>query len=637
MSKPASNSGLMPQRFARLSTLAFIGSITMVIAIIGLCPLGATPPAGEPSGPYAPPSTHDIQNSNDKDARTTDQNSLLYGNASTSTNNGASANPSGTSLVPSGQAVSTPEIDKPYATPAPSGSSSEGDQTDTKDQEAEFENLLPANTSEVPSRPLTRTGAIADALSQNYDIRIKTVDVEAAQSLIRQARGGFDPVFNAEGSYEDIRDPQNTQDFVATGGTPEEILDGMPRIFVENNQHYKLALDGKLPTGTQYEFKTQLDVLSNTLNQTSPLSLFTPENQSFTGVTIDQPFLRGFGTDVNESEIRAAIVNKLAVHYEVEDQMLTTVSQVMQSYYQLTYLSQELEAKREDRDLGIKLVRDRFQALEKGQVSSREVNRSESTLAEIIEDYTKAQNELINQQTILGALVSSDMSQVGSFVYRPTSSMSVPKLDLSVDELVNQALLHRPKYLEARQRVEEQNIKLVYAKNQTWPQLDMKGTYGVNGLASNVGDSYYRETIPQGPQWSIGLAFSVPIGNNDAEGKVDEIEAHKKQALLDMKQIELDTNLLVRKLAATFRSDESRLRAMDVFAHTADDNFSQEEIRLEKGLSSDLDVLKYRRDATEARARQLAALADLNSAYVQLLETTGTLFDTLNIHLDPSP
>jgi outer membrane protein TolC len=633
-----SRSGWMTTRYARLMAGSAAGLIALLGITFGWLPATATPPAGTPSGPYSPPSTHIIQNRDDRESRAADQNHLF--NQSEPSTNGSNnmSNPgTGATLVPSDNAASQTPTTATGAAPDVSGSAGQEkpgtpNQALSRDQEAKFEQLMPSSANELPTRTLTRTQAISGALSQNYDIQIKTYDEEAAQALARQAHGAFDPVFNAEGSYEDIRNPQNTQDFIATGGTPEEILNGTPRIFRENNEHYKLALDGKIPTGMQYEIKTQLDILSNTLNQTSPLSLFTPEYQSFTGVTISQPFLRGFGTDVNNSEIRAAIVNKLAARYQVQDQMLTTISQVLQSYYQLTYLTKELEAKREDRDLGIRLVRDRFQSLEKGQVSSREVNRSESALAEIIEDYTKAQNELIDQQTILEALVSSSLNHAAEFVYQPVSPMATPKINMSVDELVNQALIHRPKYLEARQRVEEQNIKLVYARNQTYPQLDMKGTYGVNGLSSTFQNSYYRQVIPQGPQWSIGLSFSVPIGNNDAEGKVDEIEAHKKQALLNLKEIEMDTDLLVRKLAATFRSDENRLRAMELFSQTAGDNLSEEQVRLEKGLSSDLDVLKYRRDATEAEARRLAAMADLNCAYVQLMEATGLLFEKLNVH-----
>jgi outer membrane protein len=592
---------------------------------------GAQTPAQEPSGPYSPPSTHVIQNRDDRESRATDQNRLFFGPGTTgnpSNTNSLVAPATPSSQVPSGTSVTAPSQ---TTTTEPDLSTGGGVNNSTERgsltarQEADFQALLPTMTSDLPVKRITRTQAIAQALSQNFDIKIKAYDEEAAQALVRQGRGIYDPVFNVEASYEDIDDPQNTQDFVATGGTPEDLADGRPRIFQEQNEHYKIALDGKLPYGTQYELKTQMDVLANTLDRTSPLSLFTPEYQSFTGITIDQPLLRGFGKAVNNSQIDAAIVNKLAARYDVEDQMLSTVSQVMQSYYQLSFLTAELEAKRQDRDLGIKLVRERFLGLEKGRTSARDVNLSESTLAEIIEDYTKAQN--------LQALVSNDLNQAAQFIYSPITTMTIPELHQTADQLIALALMHRPKYLEAKERVAEQNIRMVFAQNAKWPQLDLKGTYGINGLSGSLGNSYYREIVPEGPQYSVGISFSVPIGNNDAEGKIDEIAARKQQALVAMKQVEMDTNLLIRKLVETIRSDENRLKAMDVFSQTAANNLDQEQERLEKGLSTDLDVMKYRRDSTEARARKLAALADLNSAYVQLQEITGTLLDSFNIHV----
>jgi len=124
---------------------------------------------------------------------------------------------------------------------------------------------------------------------------------------------------------------------------------------------------------------------------------------------------------------------------------------------------------------------------------------------------------------------------------------------------------------------------------------------------------------------TVGFVFSVPFGNNEAEGKLDEARARKQQALVEMAQVELNTCLLIRKLVATIRSNQDRLNAMRVFRETAQDGYNQEQTRLEKGLTTDLDLLKFRRDMTEARARELAALADLNNAFVQLHEITGSL------------
>ena len=60
---------------------------------------------------------------------------------------------------------------------------------------------------------------------------------------------------------------------------------------------------------------------------------------------------------------------------------------------------------------------------------------------------------------------------------------------------------------------------------------------------------------------------------------------------MNMKQIELNTDLLIRKLVATIHADEDRLNAMRLFSRTAQNSFDQENTRLEKGLSTDLDFV----------------------------------------------
>jgi hypothetical protein len=257
----------------------------------------------------------------------------------------------------------------------------------------------------LPEQALTLEEALAASLSNNLDLEVKRIDRRLASDVIRQARGAFNPVVNIDAEFEDIRDPQNTQEFVQTGGNQLLLNANEPRVFKEENWRYKVSLEGKLPTGTQYELFTQYDVLTNTLNQSSALSLFTPEFGSFTGITLTQPLLRGFGTDVNLAEIRVARKNKIISELEVRASMLQTVGETLQAYFDLAYMVENLEFKRKERDLAEKIIGEKREQLEKGQVSPREVNRSESALAELIEDLTLARNEVIQQHTKLQSLI----------------------------------------------------------------------------------------------------------------------------------------------------------------------------------------------------------------------------------------
>ena len=48
----------------------------------------------------------------------------------------------------------------------------------------------------------------------------------------------------------------------------------------------------------------------------------------------------------------------------------------------------------------------------------------------------------------------------------------------------------RPEYIATRKKIEREKIRVAFAKNQRWPQFDLKGSYGLNGLEDSVGSSW---------------------------------------------------------------------------------------------------------------------------------------------------
>lgn len=486
----------------------------------------------------------------------------------------------------------------------------------------------------LPERTLSLKETISRAMEQNLDVRIKALDDSIAEDLNRQAVGAFNPVLNLSGTYENLNRPQNTQDFVSTGGTALE-LDRDPRIFREENERLKVSLEGKLPIGTKYELFSRMDILRNDLNLTSPLSLFSPEYQNFTGITLTQPLWKGFGTDVNLAEIRVARKNKLISELEFRSKTLEVVATAMQSYYDLAYLSQEMALRREEKELALRLTRDKKEALERGQSSTRDVNRAESALAETIEDLTKAKAAVLQRQAEVLSLISDSSSDVTPKLIVPITALpeAIPA-SLDAGTFISEALAHRPEYLAARHKIERENIRLVYAENQIWPQVDFQTTSGVNGLTAD-GHSSLRKAVneAQGYQWSVGVVVSVPLGNDIAIGARDAARKRKEQALLELQQVEQNTALSVQQLVALYQAQRERLHAMRFFRDNAQKALADQELRQERGQSGDLELLKFKRDLTDARTRELAALADLQKVLVRLYQITGTLLERQNIDL----
>lgn len=121
--------------------------------------------------------------------------------------------------------------------------------------------------------------ALRLALAQNMDVQIVRMEKEIQQARVTQAMGTFDPTWEISTTFEVLNRPQNTQEFLSTGGSPfdPEVGTGEPRRFEDNNQRYALTLTGKIPQGTTYEMNLRMDVLDNTLTRTSDANIYDPE------------------------------------------------------------------------------------------------------------------------------------------------------------------------------------------------------------------------------------------------------------------------------------------------------------------------------------------------------------------------
>jgi outer membrane protein len=482
-------------------------------------------------------------------------------------------------------------------------------------------------------RTVLASDAIAIALRNNLDLQVKAVGVDIEAARLRTARGGFDPVFELDLRYDSINTPQNSQQFVATGGLQRQFdpKNNEPFVFEEDNYHLRASLAGRWATGTKYELFTLTDRLVNTLNIDPTVSLFTPEYFTQSGVTLTQPVLRDFGTDVNLSEVRVARKNKLISELELQASALAMVSEVMRTFYDLAFSSEQENFRREEITVASRMLNDKRTGLERGVESSREYARAEIAVSESVEKLVLTENIRIEHEISLMRLLAEDQEVGLGHQLTPLPRYVYNKVRYDSQALLAEALKNRPDYLAARQKVERENIKLVFAKNQTLPRLDVKGTVAVNGLGDSVGQSMSRAYSGDNPQYSIGILLSIPFGNREALGKRDEALAQKQQAVATLKQVENTVVLDINRSLEVIEVNYRRLEAMRKLRDHVSSAFDEEKARLEKGLATEIDVLKFHRDYTEARTRALAALADYNKAIVALYTATGTLLQRENV------
>jgi len=474
------------------------------------------------------------------------------------------------------------------------------------------------------------TEAIHMALQNNLDIKSSSLDVDIAEAQRFAAYGDFDPKFDLTTQFLESYTPQNAAQFVSTAGVA-----GSSRIYIERDVQVHASLQGKSTLGTQYSLTAQDDRLVNTLNRET--GFFSPEYQSFIGLQLRQPLLKDFGPDATMATIRVAQKNKEMSQQAWRGKVIDSISGVMATYYKMLFAEENVKLKQQAVASDQKLVDQNRRRLELGFMSPIDVRQAEVAVSTDQEDLLTALDDLKQQQFALKQQIFSDLSQDGGRDFDPVTGLyEMPMPAESRSELLQQAFKNRYDYISAQKQIEQEDIRVRYVKNQLYPNVDLIGSYGINGLNSSYDRSIAYATQFDTPQWAAGIEITFPLGNRQARGQLDQVKAQKAQALVKLKQMELKVVTDVDAALSHLETTRQRVTTAQNSTRLAEDALKIANGQLDQGLISSFDVIDQKKKLDDARMRELQAVADLNISLVQLWVATGTLLERQGIQIEPT-
>ena len=474
--------------------------------------------------------------------------------------------------------------------------------------------------------PLTMKGVIALALQNNGDIKVNDLGKLIEDEKIKAALQAFDPHVDGGYIYQSIDSPQNAQDYVATGGSVINLTE--PRIFEQRNHTMKVALAKKLETGMTLELGTTTRSLDNTLNRQLPPSLFNPEWETFTGLTVTQPLLRDWGTAANTAEIRIAKANARMADLEWQSRAAQVVAEVMRRYYDVVFTLENMKVQQESIGLAQKLMDDTQARSKEGVAAGNDVVVAEAGVYQRMEDALTAEMQYIDRQNALQLLFKT-VDQViaqGSRI-QPVDGLGTVVPALNRATLMATAQERRYEILQSNESIVAKSAQVDYATSQSRPRLDLVASGGYHGLEGDLGSSYSKAAGGQGPEWTAGVQFSVPLNWDHMQAARRAAEDQRTQAFVQRGDTRLRVALEVDTVLARLRTDEQRLGATKKSREAAAQSAEGGAKRLAEGVTTSFEVLQLQKDYSQARSREYAALADLNKDLVDLYLAAGTLLE----------
>lgn len=267
-------------------------------------------------------------------------------------------------------------------------------------------------------------------------------------------------------------------------------------------------------------------------------------------------------------------------------------------------------------------------------MSPIDVTQAEARRAEAMEEVVTARVFLHERINRLLGLVQRNFDSSEPVNITGNVDQLIPSLNAEGVEVARHALMTNPAFLAILKRAEAEDVRLEFSRDQALPRLDLEGSLGVNGLGGNYRDSFSDYgSDGRGPDWSVGLVFSVPLDRKAERAQIRIARRGKEQALMEIKQAEIQLLVELENAIQEYRASRERITFVQESVRLAEEGLRSEERRLASGVTTSYNVLNQQRDLSFARTRALAAEVESFSALVQLYLIKGTLSEELNLNL----
>jgi len=460
--------------------------------------------------------------------------------------------------------------------------------------------------------------AIARALQLNFQIQVEKFTPKIAQARQLRESGKFDPTLELSYRYDESR--QNLESFTTD-----------PEIFVwKKGSLINSSIAGLLPWGMTYDVGASLRSDTDTRRNPS----YTRYN-TFFGLNLKQPLLRGFGTDVNMAPIRIARTNLAISKWQLQQRVIDVVTETILVYNELYFAITNLEVEKRSRDLAAQLLSDNMKRAEIGVMSPLDVVQAKADLAAREERVLVAERAVLDTENILKGLITDDVSSLLSIRLRISPPPSALDFQPDRERDFEAAFTLRPDYRQALLEIERRNISLIFNRNQALPRLDLVGSFGLNGIDTSLAQSFERlgSTGSNELAWSAGAVFSLPIPNRTARGEVEVNKLEIAQSLVALKQLEQRILIEAENAAGQIETARKRIDASRAARILAQKTLEAAQARLASGTSTTFEVLQFQRDFAQAQINEVRAITDHNRAVAEYARRTGTtlLFNKIQI------
>ena len=490
----------------------------------------------------------------------------------------------------------------------------------------------------APEMRLSLQDAITTALAHNINLEVSRLSLASAQQGLLGSTGIFDPVVKSDlgaSYYEE----QSTNQLVGAN------------VAVQRGRQFDLSLGALVATGGSYSV-----AWTNTRSKTNSSFYFlNPAYSSGLTLSLAQPLLKGFGTDVTRAGIEVARRSRDISRVQFQEIVINTAQAVENAYWNLVYAIDNLKAKQHSHMLAQDLLEQTRARVRIGTAAPIDVVQPEAAVAAREVDIIVAENAVGNAGDALKGLLGFENPQDWTSTIIPTDALEGVAEHPDLDASIAEAIEKRPELRQRQLELEIGQVNLVAARSAARPQLDLSLNYGYSGVGgdSTIYDPQTGQVISYIPggwsnalrqlrdrdynQWSAMINFSYPLGNHQAKALVAQdrfaVASARQNIALQRQAVIEDVRNAVRGLDASGKAITAAVKSREL----AERNLDAEQKKLAAGISTNFQVVKIQDDLATAQAAELQSRVLYRQAMATYKVAVGTFLEALGISIKSGP
>ena len=514
--------------------------------------------------------------------------------------------------VPPPPAAATPDAAPPPAAAAPAAAP----------QPAKDFTLSEPQSANNNIPPLTLDQCVAMALDKNYDLRVQRIITVSSTNAIETAKAAYDPVLGGSGNLGYNRGesyPYGVAGIDPNTGLPKSASTGQTLTA-------DASISQKIITGATL----QLGYSADRATRYAPWQTYS----SGLTLTVRQPVLKNYGSEVNRAAIERARLGVQRSNYDLKSSVLATVRSVESAYYALAYARANLVVLKSSLATAQQLLDENTKRLQIGVLTDLEVLQAKVGVA-------NAQNYILTGQKAVNDAEDTLLSLINPFQFQtaigPLDIIETDAIDVNFDRSYKLARDNSPDLASQRLAIEQSRIDLAVAKRNRLPQLDVVGSAGYNASRGAFGSAVGNTLDQHNHDWAIGATITYTWGSRAERATLAGAKATLDTNQVGYEQLDQAVLLQVRTAIRAVQTSQEGVRISALAASLSEQQYNLEKGRYDVGASTFRLVQDMKQDLDAARVAELNARVSLRLALADLARLEGSTLSRYNIKLDETP